>query len=83
MPDFHRLPGLNMNPGHAPGEWRRNLDGGLVGLDLEQRRVLGQHVTLVDEHLDDLGFGESLAQIRECERSRHSTLRTRGSRGRR
>jgi len=24
-----------MNPGHTPGKRRRDLDGGLVGLDLE------------------------------------------------
>jgi hypothetical protein len=39
VPDLHGLPGLNMNASHTPRERRRNLNGSLVGLDLEQRRV--------------------------------------------
>jgi len=71
VPNFDALPRPNVNARHASGKRGRNLDGSLVGLDLEQRRVLGEDVALVDEHLDDLGLGEPLAQIRKRERSGH------------
>jgi len=35
MTNLHSLPGLNMNPGHTPRKRGRNLNGSLVGLDLE------------------------------------------------
>ena len=97
VPNLDALARPNVNASHAPAERRRNLDGRLVGLDLEQRRVFGEHIALVDENLQDLGLGESLAQVWEYERSGHgyelgspvaddtaiTTLRTRESRGRR
>jgi hypothetical protein len=59
-----------VDPGHAPAHRRRDLDRGLVGLDLEQWRVLGDDIALAHEDLDDLGLGQSLAQIGQCEGAR-------------
>jgi len=50
---------------HASGDRRRDLDGGLVRLDFQEGRIL------LDEQLDDLGLGQSFAQVGEHERSRH------------
>jgi hypothetical protein len=71
VPNLDALARPNVNASHAPAERGRNLDGRLVGLDLEQRRVFGEHIALVDENLQDLGLGESLAQVWEYERSGH------------
>ena len=61
--DFHRLAGLHVDLRDASPDRRRDLDLGLVGLHFEQRRVLADHVALAHEDLDDLGFGQALAQI--------------------
>ena len=71
-----------MNAGHASGEGRRNLDGSLVGLDLDQRRVLGDHVALADEDLDDLGLGQALTKVGQRERPGHASERESVARGR-
>ena len=68
---LHRLTRLDVDPLHAPGERRRNLDLRLVGLDLEEGRIFADHVALVHEHADDLRLGESLAQIGQREDARH------------
>src|SRR5437899_5673436 len=60
LADLHGLPGLDVDARHATAERRGDLDRGLVSLDLEERRVLGDDVALIDEDLDDLGLGQSL-----------------------
>ena len=40
IPDLDALPRPDVNARHAPSKRRRNLDCRLVGLDLEQGRVL-------------------------------------------
>ena len=47
----------------------RDLDGGLVGLDLEQGRVLGDDVAFAHEHLHDLGLGQTLTEVGQHERA--------------
>ena len=64
----------NVDLVHAPAERGRYLDGRLVGLDLEERRVLADHVALAHEHLTDLGLGEAFAQVREDEVPGHRDL---------
>src|SRR5206468_3773471 len=50
--DLYGLPGLDVDTSHATTERGWDLDRGLVGLDLEKRRVLGDDLALVDEDLD-------------------------------
>jgi hypothetical protein len=45
---------------------RRDLDLGLVGLDLEERRVFSDDVALVHEDRDDLGLGQAFSKVREA-----------------
>jgi hypothetical protein len=52
-----------MDASHATAEGGWDLDRGLVGLDLEERRVLGEDVPLGDENVDDLGLCQSFTQI--------------------
>jgi len=56
--------------GHPPAHGRRDLDRGLVGLDFEQRRVLGDDVALAHEDLDDLGLGQPFAEVGQREGAR-------------
>src|SRR5262249_25547770 len=69
--DLHRLPGRDVDALDAPAERRGNLDRRLVGLDLQQRRVLAYDVALAHEHLANFRFGQALAEIGERERARH------------
>jgi len=48
---------------NSPSHRRWDLDLRLVGLDLEQWGVLADDIPFVDQHFDDLGFGEALAEI--------------------
>ena len=59
------------NPQNRPGVRRRDLDRRLVGLDLYERVVLGELLTLGDEPARDLTLGETLAEIRQLEGLRH------------
>ena len=47
--DLHRLARLDVHSFHPPRHGRRDLHLGLVGLDLEERRVLRDHVALTHE----------------------------------
>src|SRR3989338_1942875 len=47
----------------------------MVGLDLEERRVLGDDVACGDQHLDDLGLGQALAEVGQDEGPRHQNAR--------
>ena len=55
----------------APGR-RGDLDGRLVRLDLDERIVLGDRVTLGDEPARDLALRQALAEIRKLELVRHA-----------
>ena len=50
---------------------RRDLDRGLVRLNLDERFVLAHLLTFSHEPARDLALGEALAEIRELERVRH------------
>ena len=54
-----------------PGGGRRDLDRRLVGLDLDQRLVLGDLVALRDEPPGDLALGQPLAEVGQLEFVRH------------
>jgi hypothetical protein len=56
---------------HAAAHWRRDLYLCLVRLHLEKRRVLPDHITLVNEDGDDLRLGQTFAEIRQEELARH------------
>ena len=49
------------------GRGRRDLDGRLVGLDLDERVVLGDLLALGDEPAGDLALGQPFAEIRQLE----------------
>ena len=74
--DEHRADGDDLalgdeDPGHGPGGGRRDLDRGLVGLDLDERVVLGELLPLGHEPAGDLALGEALAEVRQFELVRH------------
>src|SRR5206468_163306 len=69
--DFDGLPRLHVDLGDAPRDRRRDLDRGLVRLHLEEGCVLPDEVALLDEHLDNLGLGQPLAQVGQDERAGH------------
>ena len=50
---------------------RRDLDGRLVRLDLDERVVLGDLLALGDEPARDLAFGQPLPEVGQFERLRH------------
>ena len=54
-----------------PAGRRRDLDRRLVSRDLDERRVLGDLLALLDEPAGDLALGQSLAEIRQLELVRH------------
>ncbi len=56
---------------HRSAVRRRDLDGRLVGLDLDERVVLGDLLPLRDEPAGDLALGETLAEVGKLERARH------------
>src|SRR3954464_12393800 len=66
----------------AAGRRRRDLDGGLVGLDLDERLVLRHLVALGHEPACDLALGQPLAEVGQLELVRHggaAYLRTNAS----
>src|SRR5438105_2279713 len=70
--DEHRadrddLPLGHEDPGHRPRGGRRDLDGRLVGLDLDERVVLGDLLALGDEPARDLALGQTLPEVGELE----------------
>ena len=66
-PDGHDLALGDHDSRHLAGRGRRNLDGGLVGLDLDQRLVLRDLLALLYEPAGDLALGKTLTEIRELE----------------
>ena len=59
------------DPQHGSAVRRRDLHGRLVGLDLDERVVLGDRLALRDEPAGDLALRETLAEVGEPERARH------------
>ena len=55
----------------VPAYGRRDLDGRLVGLDLDERIVLGDLLALGHEPARDLALREALSEVGEPERARH------------
>ncbi len=64
----------HVQPEHGPGIGGRQLDHRLVGLDLEQRLVVGDHVALGDQPLHDPSFVDPFTHIGEVENERHLLL---------
>ena len=56
----------------TPGRGRRDLDRRLVGLDLDERVVLGDLLPLGDEPACDLAFGQALAEVGQLELVGHA-----------
>ena len=54
-----------------PGHGRADLDGRLVGLNLDDRLVLVDGLALTNEPARDLAFGQPITEIRQRERVRH------------
>ena len=69
--DGRDVPLLDEDLEHGPGARRRDLDGRLVGLDLDERLILLDVVALGDEPAGDLRLGEALAEIGQLELVRH------------
>ena len=70
-PDRDDLAFLDEDLRDLAGGGRRDLDGRLVGLDLDERLVLGDLVALGDEPAGDLAFGQALAEVGKLELVRH------------
>src|SRR6185503_5022150 len=74
LADLHRLAGLDVDLLDAPRHRRGKFNGRLVGLDLEQRGVLADHVALAYVHLADLGLRQSFTEVGQDEGTRHDGL---------
>ena len=70
-PDRDDVALLREDARHAPGGGRRDLDRRLVGLDLDERVVLGDLLAFADEPAGDLALGQPLAEVRQLELVRH------------
>ena len=55
------------DPRDGSASRRRDLDGRLVGRDLDERVVLGDLLALLDEPAGDLALGQALAEVRQLE----------------
>jgi hypothetical protein len=71
LADPDRLVRSDVDFFHAAAHRRGNLDLRLVGLHLEQRRVLADGLALSHEHADDLRLHQSLTEIGQHERAGH------------
>jgi hypothetical protein len=72
----HLADGAQLTSGHhqlgdATGLRRGNLDGGLVGHDLNHRLIFTQGVPFVYQPLDDLALDDTFTDIWEPELKRH------------
>ena len=56
---------VTAHPRDGAGDWRRDLDGGLVGQHLDDRLVDVDGVARLHVPRDDLGLGDALADIRQ------------------
>ena len=72
--DLHHLPFLRQELLHGPGGGAGDLDIRLVGHHLDHRLILADRLPLLHEPLDDLAFGQPLADIRQLEFNRHSNF---------
>ena len=66
-PDRDDLALGDEDPRDLPGRRRRDLDRRLVGLDLDERIVLGDLLALRDEPAGDLALGQALAEVGQLE----------------
>ena len=69
--DRHELALLHEDAGHLPAGGRGDLDGRLVGLDLDERVVFVDHLADLDEPAGDLAFGHPFAEVGKLELVRH------------
>ena len=70
-PDRHDVALGDADARHLPRRRGRDLDGRLVGLDLDERLVLGDLVALGHQPAGDLALGQALAEIGQLELVRH------------
>ena len=71
--DSGQLPFAGDDAEHGAGDRCTDLDGRLVGVNLDDRLVLDDLVALSHEPAGDLPLSRSLAQIRQRERVRHGS----------
>ena len=74
LPDLHFLARFDAHFTDGTGDARRHFDGGLVGLELEDRLILLDGVSRLDQHADDVARGDVLAEFGELEFCRHQRL---------
>ena len=70
-PDRHDVALGHEDPEHRSLVGRGDVDGGLVGLDLDERVVLPYLLTFGHEPAGDLTLREPLAEVGKPERTRH------------
>ena len=71
-PDGNDLALLDEDAAHRPRGRGGDLDRRLVRLDLDERVVLGDLLSLGDEPAGDLTFGQTLAEVGKLELVRHA-----------
>ncbi len=74
LPDLHFLARFDAHFSDGTGDARRHFDGGLVGLELEDRLIFLDGVSRLDQHADDVARGDVLAEFGELEFCRHQRL---------
>ena len=72
LTDLDPLPLLDADVLDGSGNARRDLDGRLVGFELEDRLILGDRVPRRDEHADNIAGGDVFAELGESEVCGHS-----------
>ncbi len=72
--DRHDLALGNEDPRDGSARRGRDLDRRLVGRDLDERRVLGDLLALLDEPAGDLALGQALAEVGQLELVGHTAV---------
>ena len=67
LPDLHLVAGLDLDARRPSRRRRRHFDGGLVGLELDDRLILRDHVAGVHEHADDIALLDVLSELGQLE----------------
>ena len=70
-PDGDDVSFRDQDPRDLARRGRRDLDRRLVGLDLDERVVFGELLSLDDEPARDLALGQALAEVGQLELVRH------------
>src|SRR5439155_11713653 len=73
LSDFDFVPSLDLDVGHLARHRRWHLNGGLVGLELENRLILVQRVPGLHQDAQHISGGDVFSQLRECEVGHHDT----------